>query len=101
MVIGTAAHKYEKIFNPVGDAETKYVLVKFGSSLYIVHCQGEMTQFLWDDANAAKVMPRGLNGGVQAELRCPRDRVVVAILVCQAERLFESPPVCPGCAIVH
>ena len=36
MMVGTAAHKYEKIFNPVGYAETQYVLVKFGSFLYIV-----------------------------------------------------------------
>ena len=65
MVVGTAAHKYEKIFNPVGDAETQYVLVKFGSALYIVYCHGEMTQFLRDNAAAAKVLPRRLHSGVQ------------------------------------
>ncbi len=65
MVVGTAAHKYEKIFNPVGYAETQYVLVKFGRSLYIVYCQGEMTQFLRGDADAAKVLPRRLHSGVQ------------------------------------
>ena len=65
MVVGTAAQKDEKIFNPVGDAETQYVLVKFGSSLYIVYRHGEMTQFLRDDAAAAKVLPRRLHSGVQ------------------------------------
>ena len=65
MVVGTTAQKYEKIFNPVGDAETQYVLVKFGSSLYIVYCHGEMAQFLRDDAAAAKVLPRRLHCGVQ------------------------------------
>ena len=65
MVVGTAAQKDEKIFNPVGDAETQYVLVKFGSSLHIVYCHSEMTQFLRDDAAAAKVLPRRLHSGVQ------------------------------------
>ena len=65
MVVGTAAHKYEKIFNPVGDAETQYVLVKFGSSLYIVDCQGDMSQFLGNDAAAVKILPRRLHSGVQ------------------------------------
>ena len=65
MVVGTAAQKDEKIFNPVGDAETQYVLVKFGSSLYIVYCHGEMTQFLGDYAIAAKVLPRRLHSGIQ------------------------------------
>ena len=65
MVIGTAAHKDKEIFNPVGYAETQYVLVKFGSSLYIVYCHGEMTQFLRDDATAAKVLPRRLHSSIQ------------------------------------
>src|SRR5260370_29841883 len=65
MMVGTAAQKYEEIFNPVGYAETQYVLVKFGSSLYIVYCHGEMTQFLWDDAAAAKVLPRRLHNCIQ------------------------------------
>jgi len=65
MMVGTAAHKDEKIFNPVGDAETQYVLVKFGSSLYIMYCHGEMTQFLRDDAAAAEALPRRLHSGVQ------------------------------------
>ncbi len=65
MMVGTAAQKDEKIFNPVGYAETQYVLVKFGGSLYIVYCQGEMTQFLRDDATAAKVLPRRLLSSVQ------------------------------------
>ena len=65
MMVGTAAQKYEEIFNPVGYAETQYVLVKFGSSLYIVYCHGEMTQFLRDDAAAAKVLPRRLLSSVQ------------------------------------
>ena len=64
MMVGTAAHKYEKVFNPVGDAETQYVLVKFGSSLYIVYSHGEMAQFLRDDAAAAKVLPRRLHRSV-------------------------------------
>ena len=65
MVVGTAAHEDEEIFNPVGDAETQYVLVKFGSSLYILYCHGEMTQFLGDDAASAKVLPRRLHSGIQ------------------------------------
>ena len=65
MVVGTAAQKDEKIFNPVGDAETQYVLVKFGSPLHIVYSHGEMTQFLRDDATAAKVLPRRLLSSVQ------------------------------------
>src|SRR6266478_9242552 len=65
MMVGTTAHKHEEIFNPVGYAETQYVLVKFGSSLYIVYCQGEMTQFLRDDATAAKVLLRRLLSSVQ------------------------------------
>ncbi len=65
MMVGTAAHKDEKIFNPVGYAETEYVLVKFGSSLDILYCHGEMTQFLGDDATAAKVLPRRLHSDVQ------------------------------------
>ncbi len=65
VVVGAAAQKDEKIFNPVGDAETQYVLVKFGGSLYIVYSHSEMTQFLWDDATAAKVLPRRLLSSVQ------------------------------------
>ena len=65
MMVGTAAQKNEKIFNPIGDAETQYILVKFGSFLYIVYCYGEMTQFLGDDAAAAKVLPCRLHSGVQ------------------------------------
>ncbi len=65
MVVGTAAHKYEKIFNPIGDAETQYILVKFSSSLHIMYRQGEMAQFLWDDAAAAKILPRRLHSDVQ------------------------------------
>src|SRR5437763_1496032 len=65
MMVGTAAHKHEEIFNPIGYAETQYVLVKFGSSLYIVYHHGEMTQFLRDDAAAAKVLPHRLNSGIQ------------------------------------
>src|SRR6266487_189540 len=65
MVFETAAQKDEKIFNPIGNAETQYVLIKFGSSLYIVYCHGEMTQFVRDDAAAAKVLPRRLHSGVQ------------------------------------
>ena len=65
MVVGAAAQKDEKIFNPVGDAETQYVLVKFGSLLHIMYSHGEMTQFLRDDAAAAKVLPRRLHSGVQ------------------------------------
>ena len=65
MVVRTAAHKHEKIFNPVGDAETQYVLIKIGSSLHIVYSHGEMTQFLRDDAAAAKVLPRRLHSGIQ------------------------------------
>jgi len=71
MVVGAAAQKDEKIFNPVGDAETQYVLVKFGSSLYIVYCHGEVTQFLGDDAAAAKVLPRRLHSGVQLNRIAP------------------------------
>jgi len=65
MVVGTAAQKDEKIFNPVGDAETQYVLVKFGSSLHIMYSHSEMTQFLRDDAAAAKVLLRRLHSGIQ------------------------------------
>ena len=65
MVIGTAAQKDEKIFNPVGDTETQCVLVKFGSPLHIMYRQGEMAQFLWDDAAAAKILPRRLHSDVQ------------------------------------
>ena len=65
MMVGTAAQKDEKIFNPIGDAETQDVLVKFGSFLHIMYCQGEMTQFLRNDATAAKVLPRRLHSGVQ------------------------------------
>src|SRR5260370_35536130 len=90
MVVGTAAHKYEKIFNPVGDAETQYVLVKFGSALHIVYRHGEMTQFLRDDAAAAEALPRRSHSGVQLnrfalvisqlyEFRYPRPRVCFVI----------------------
>ena len=65
MVVGTAAQKDEKIFNPIGDAEPQHVLVKFGCFLHIVDCHGEMTQFLRDDAATAKVLPRRLHSGVQ------------------------------------
>ena len=65
MVVGTAAHKYEKIFNPVGDAETQDFLVKFGSPLHIMYSHSEMTQFLGDDAVAAKVLPCRLHSGIQ------------------------------------
>ena len=65
MVIGTAAQKDEKIFNPVGDAEPQYVLVKFGGLLHVMYSHGEMTQFLRDDAAAAKVLPRRLHSGVE------------------------------------
>ena len=65
MVVGTAAHKYEKIFNPVGDAETQDVLVKFGSPLHIMYSHSEMTQFLGDDAATAKVLARRLHSGIQ------------------------------------
>src|SRR5260370_12909672 len=68
MMVGTAAQKYEEIFNPVGYAETQYVLVKFGSLLYIVYCHGEMTQFLRDDAAAAKVLPPPLHSAIQFNL---------------------------------
>ena len=65
MMVGTAAQKDEKIFNPVGYAKPQDVLVKFGSSLYIVYCQGDMSQFLRNDAIAAKVLSRRLQSGVQ------------------------------------
>src|SRR5256885_179100 len=65
MVVGTAAQKDEKIFNPVGDTETQCVLVKFGSPLHIVYSHSEMTQFLRDDAAAAKVLLRRLHSGIQ------------------------------------
>ena len=65
MVVGTAAHKYEKIFNPIGDTETQYVLIKIGSFLHVVYSHSEMTQFLGDDAVAAKVLPCWLHSGIQ------------------------------------
>ena len=65
MVVRAAAQKDEKIFNPIGGAETQYVLIKIGSFLHIVYSHGEMAQFLRDDAAAAKVLPRRLHCGVQ------------------------------------
>src|SRR5437588_1532842 len=65
MVVRTAAQKDEEIFNPVGDAETQDVLVKFGSFLHIVYCQGNMSQFLRNDAVAAKVLSCRLQSRVQ------------------------------------
>ncbi len=67
MMVGTAAQEDEKIFNPVGDTEPQDVLVKFGCFLDIVDCQSDMSQFLRNDAVAAKVLARWLLSGVQLE----------------------------------
>ena len=58
MLVGTTAHKDEEVFNPVGDTEPQYVLVKVGGLLRIVYRHGNMTQLLRDDAAAAKVLSR-------------------------------------------
>ena len=65
VVVRAAAHKYEKILNPIGDTETQQILVKFGSFLHVVYSQSEMTQFLRDDAAAAKVLTGRLHSYVQ------------------------------------